>query len=66
MLFDLLCVEGAEVGRRPFRERNSLLDDLIPKRLKRVKTVGIVEKGQKRFYRDGGEGVMLKRLGGSY
>ena len=70
LVFDLLYVGDKDVMRKPFEERHRLLEGLIPKRVKRLQIVPFVVKGQKKLYRDvvrdGGEGVMLKRLGSPY
>lgn len=73
MVFDILYIEGRSVKREPFAERQYILKDVIPKRLRHVEIVKTVRGRKKKvaYWKEivkgkHGEGVILKLEGSKY
>ena len=73
MVFDVLYIEGQSVKSEPFEERQYIINDVVPKRLRHVDVVKTVtgRKAKVKYWENitkgkHGEGVVLKELGSRY
>lgn len=70
MVFDVLFIEDYDLENLPFKERQEILGDLVPDRLRHVDVVETVTRGKKAYFRKigkkGGEGVVLKERQSPY
>lgn len=73
MVFDVLYLEGQSVKSKPFEERQYIINDVVPRRLRHVDVVKTItgRKAKVKYWEDitkgkHGEGVVLKELGSRY